>query len=267
MVLRKCPICGKCFDHKSHYTRHYEGCSKKMSKNVCDFCSQSFSTKYSLKRHLNSQNTLCYQNRILKQNQQLLEKIVTNQSAFSHHVQPTTINNITNINQNVTINIQFAQPGQERVDHITEERLLNIFDNDFDTVIRELMRLIYFNKNVPENCHWCIIYPKNIYGALQYNPKTALIDRLLTNEIVQKHFQNMLSLIIDKVNAISEKRSELSNLQWKSVNRFYHYIGADETDSRINESIKMMAYNNNTIPLNIWKNMNINGANMTLTGK
>lgn len=264
-----CNRCGKCFDRKYHYTRHLERKTPckivnitQNSKFKCNYCYKPFTTKYNLERH-EVTNLRCMQ---LK-NQMMLENMNNQLNEMKDKMeQPTTtiINN--NTVNNVNINLQLSKPGQELIDHITDEELLSILENDFSTVVNELMRLIYFNKNVPQNNNWCVAYLNNDYGALHYNNETDLIERLRTQNAINSYFQNMIQLLADRMNDLM-KRNDLSSVQLKNINSYYHYVGADSPNSYDYNNIKMLAYNNRAFPVETWDSIGLEGEHKYLNLK
>ena len=72
------------------------------------------------------------------------------------------------------------------------------------------MRLTFFNKEVPENNKWCVLYPKEEYGALTYNHKTENVERWITDQIIDNNFENMMFLISQRTPLMSHKKT--SNL-------------------------------------------------------
>lgn len=270
--MLKCVRCGKCFTKKSDLTRHLRrmnACKvtdmsdmsefsnyqeEKRNKSAkmfsCEFCSKSFSYKQSLDKHIKNPNNSCF---VLKEIQPLKREV----NSLKENPQTVINNTVNNI-----ININLVAPGEESIDHITQAQVLELLKaNNFDMVIYELMRLIYFNKEVPQNSHWCIAYPKDKYGALQYNNETAIIERLLTQRTINVHFQNMLALVAEKLGEIIKNR-KLDINQLRNINQFYQYIGMDniETeDSQAFEHVKMLAYNNRSVPIAVWKDLGIMG--------
>lgn len=254
--MYRCPRCKKCFDHKGDLNKHLKRknpCSKINNSSkvdyskVCQICDKEFSSKYKLFDHLENPNMLCYHK---KRFQQPIQPIVNN---YIQNVQNTTINNLT-------INVKLVKPGEETIDHISDEQLLYILDNNFETVIQEFMRLIYFNNEAPGNCHWCVGYLKETYGALQYNVDTEFIERLVTQRIVNTHFQNMLMLLSDRIGNLLESKN-ITRLQKTNINRYFQYIGKDRPDKEDYEGLKMLAFNNRSVPVKLWKKLGIEGLN------
>lgn len=265
--MLKCPKCNKCFIKKYDLNRHLDQKRKCVSLlnyksksdeiYSCEYCQSTFTTPYSLKRHVKNPSERCLMMRKLnnieeKLNEQRQPQTIINQN--------TTINQTINNGPTINVNIQLVAPGEERIDHITDETLLKILNNnDFSTVLHQLMRHVYFNKDAPENSHWCIAYPKDKYGALQYNTETAIIERMVTTRTVNKHYENMLVLLSDRMNQLM-RNGNLEFLQLRNINRFYQYVGTDNIEEETEfEDVKMMAYNNRHIPVGIWNKLDIKG--------
>lgn len=268
--MYRCVRCEKCFNQKSDLNRHLrrknpcqvgkrvEIESRKQMSPQCHYCNGVFYNKQGLKRHMKNPKISCFVlsqiEPIKKEMQSLAEKQFQPQTVIHNKTVNKTVNNI--------INIQLVQPGDEKIDHITKDDLLEIFKHDnFEKVIHDLMRLIYFNKEVPHNSHWCIAFPKDKYGALQYNTDTALIERLLTHRTINLHFQNMLSIVAEKLEGIIKNR-QLDINQLRNINNFYQYIGSDsmeEQNENAFEHVKMLAYNNRSVPISVWKDLELDG--------
>jgi len=165
---------------------------------------------------------------------------------------PPTINNTTNI-------IQFVLPGQETIGHITDMQFLEALDLDtFQDVLCELMRMTYFNRNAPENSHWCVAFLNGKYGVLQYNPKTERVERTSTEKSIVLHFDNLFYSLGEKMDYFMNELT-LTNNQMRNINIFYKYLGTNDPNPEEFNEIKMMAYNNRSIPIELWKSMGIEG--------
>lgn len=222
---------------------------------TCQYCQVTFSRKQRLTSHLENPRLGCFHKKILKEELSRM-KLTTVVNQTVNHVK--NINNVNNVNN---VNIYILPQGKERIDHIKEEQLLSILNQEYSVVIHELMRLIYFNKDVPENNNWGILYPNNEYGALHYNIDTNVIERWLTSQIVDKNYENMLELILplmDKISAVTNLNQE----QRRNITRFYHDFGSDYVSKVSPEkfnNVKMVAYNNRHIPFETWKKLGLNG--------
>jgi hypothetical protein len=51
----------------------------------------------------------------------------------------------------------------------------------------------------------------------------------------------------------------LTENQLRNINIFYKYLGTTDPNAEEFNEIKMMAYNNRSIPIELWKSMGIEG--------
>jgi hypothetical protein len=254
--LFQCNTCNKCFNSRYHLERHQnkkKPCSTISKKHshqyVCDKCNSIFVHNSSLKRHVEHE-------RCKLSVESTIEKL------FEKHLgqSPSTIiqNNQT-IQQTFQNIIQFVLPGQESIGHITDTQFLEALDmDDFQDVLCELMRMTYFHPDAPENNHWCVAFLNGKFGVLQYNPKTERIERTSTEKSIVLHFDNLFYSLGEKMDYFMNELT-LTDNQVRNINIFYKYLGtADPNTEEFNE-IKMMAYNNRSIPIELWKSMGIKG--------
>lgn len=273
-----CPKCSKSFNRNYDLQRHLKRktpCDSDTKKHfsiqdlqqrckgfACSYCKKSFYDIHTLERHLKNPRLGCYhQKHSDERDKQLEDKLNERDKRLKEELQntitpPTIINNIQN-----NIKIVIVKQGEERIDHITDEKLLQIMDKDFNSAMRELMCLIYFNKEVPENSRWCVLYPTHKYGALQYNYDTKIVERWVTDKVLVKNFDNMLLLLSQKMDRIS-RSPNLSVTQTRNINKFFHHFGLDDFSNESPEGfdfLKMTAYNNRYVPIKIWNTIGIEG--------
>ena len=61
------------------------------------------------------------------------------------------------------------------------------------------------------------------------------------------------------------RNDKLEVIQLMNINRFYQYVGTDAIEEQKQyEDVKMMAYNNRSIPVEMWKQLNISGEHLLL---
>ena len=228
---------------------------------VCDLCKRLFERK-GFKRHLETKKHKLKQQLLLLEKE--LKKKEKEKLKILENIKPNIINNITNNIQNnnqnnnqqniYLVNNNFSLPGKEMVNHITKEMFLNILNQtDINDVLSDLLRLIYFNENVPQNNRWCVLYSKEEYGALQYNDKTKKIERWVTEEVVNKNFEMMVNSLQPMMDGIN--KSELNNLQKRNLNILYCHFGRkniSEYQPHNYKKIKMFAFNNKDTPMKLW---------------
>lgn len=268
--MYKCKKCKKGFERKYDRDRHFkkgvcvsiddmfEKINETQQYNICPKCEKKYKHKKRLLNHLEK----CVDTTKTKNSTQ--PQIINNIN-YNYNIDNSVTNNVDN-SQNLILNVQIVNKGEENVEHITTEKILKIMNNSFPDVLSELMRLMYFNKEVPENQSWCVLYPNEKYGALQYNNETDLVERLLTDKTVNFHFENMvhtLSPIIDDIVNDEEIKQDLTNQQKRNLSIFFNFFGlSDLSDDKPSEyeHLKMMAYNNKLIPMEMWKQIGLRGV-------
>lgn len=224
---------------------------------MCKVCKYLFEKK-GYNRHIKTKKHKAKEELLLLRNQLKIEqknKILETKNIDTPT--PNIINNITNNIQNNQIFLvqnNFSLLGKEKVNHITKEKFLKILNQpDINEVISDLLRLVYFNKDVPQNNRWCVLYDKDEYGALQYNNKTNKIERWLTSEVVNKNFEVMINSLQPVMDDIDT--SELNSLQKKNLNILYCHYGKkniSEYEPNNFKKLMMFAYNNKDIPMKLW---------------
>jgi hypothetical protein len=262
--MYQCDECKKCFSKKSNFKRHQT--RKNPCKEVvieteedqiiqCDICKKTFSNKSNLNKHKKNKKCQFDQSFIgdlVSQFKTTMETTISKQ--LDKVPQSTVVNQITNNHI-----IQFVLPGQETIGHITDRQFLEALDmDDFQEVLCELMRMTFFNPDAPENNHWCVAYLNGKYGVLQYNPKTDRIERTLTEKAILLHFDNLFYSLGEKMDYFMNELT-LTDNQTRNINIFYKYLGTVDPNPEEFNEIKMMAYNNRSIPIELWKSMGIDG--------
>ena len=229
----------------------------------CDFCKKKYKSKKGYKNH----KCKHFYKKIDKEkgNEELKDKdfeelMVQNELLKKIITAPPSVvnNNITNIQNNnqhlYLVNNNFSLFGEEKVNHITKEMFLKILNQtDINDVYSDLLRLIYFNKEVPQNNRWCVLYAKEEFGALQYNKKTDKIERWVTEEVVDRNFEMMINSIQPMMDGLQE--SELNTVQKRNLNILYCHYGRkriSQYEPHNFRKIKMLAFNNKDTPLKLW---------------
>ena len=272
--MHTCDRCLKKFDRKNDLDRHLNRktlckineCDdslsqiKQLDSVMCEYCKKYFSNQFNLDRHIhNSPNSHCAFLRNLKA-----------------AIGPTVINNIEKIEQinNTTNNIiqpTFTKHGQESIDHITREVLLELLNSDnFTTLCSKLMKLLYFNVNVPQNNNWMIAYPKNGKAGVEFNYDTKQFERKSTIDIIDDKFSNMINLLqplIEQICREDERDNILNTKQRKNINKFFEHVGMLEISKESPEiyaKIHEIAYNYKTIPSANWKEQGLNANHLSI---
>ena len=259
----------KCFDEKYDLERHNKN-QTSCSNNVlvldkyqykCDWCKRTFTNKGGLIKHQSSIKSLCFNS---QKQFELLKTHETPAEYINRIMQPIQINNQT-IN-----NVNILKPGKENISHITRYVLLEILNKSFTNVCKDLMQLIYFNSDVPENCNWCIIYPKNEQGGMAFNHNTKIFERKSTQEIIDEKFSNMIDLVFPLMSDIyndKELNEKLSINQKKNIQRYFHHYGVSNISNESSEIYKAMfeiAYKNKTTSMKSWKDQGLNAKYLSL---
>ena len=285
-----CEFCEISFTKKSSLTRHFDTICDTMKPNlnsfkvesnktiVCQFCKKSFPKKYNLDRHLLSNRGECCKIRSLiklKSNKTIINdnRNITNNN-ITNNYNNTTINNIVNnINVHPIIKPQIilANHGEETISHITKDVMLEILDiESFPKMCTELMRVLYFNKEVPENQNWTIVYPKNKNAGVEFNHTTKRFERKSTYDIIDDKFSNMVNLLFDLVQEISKddiEKNNLSKRQKINVNKYCMHFGQldiSKTSKDVYESIHELAFSSRKDQMDSWKKKGHTGNHLSL---
>ena len=267
----ECQNCLKSFSTKQQYERHMNR-TRKCKKDeiniitykpfMCNFCSREFTHKHHLETHLASYNTPCYIIRSLKKNlgNTVINNNITNQ-------------NIEQINNTVIEKPQilFLEHGKEKIDHITREIILQLLQNyNFNDMCCELIKLMYFNKNVPENSNWMIAYPKNAKAGVEYNYTTEQFERKCTIDIVDDKFSNMINLLqhlIEEIYQDDEINNTLTSHQKRNISRYDEHVGMLEISKESPElyaQIREIAYTHRVISTSSWKAQGLSGNHLSI---
>jgi len=140
-----CSICSKIYTNRRSYTNHItlNRCKIKDDAVNCKYCSKAFSNKYNRTVH-EAKCVKVYNSKLqileeeVKELRLLVKSKVTNQ---------VTNNNVTNINNG---NIIINNFGNEDISHITKSQMIRAFKMCKEFPL-EMIRMIHFNKDKPEN--------------------------------------------------------------------------------------------------------------------
>ena len=147
-----CSVCSKIYCSVKNYNNHIERnrCKVVSSEISCQYCYKKFTRKYNKNLHesncsKNPSITIVnsYKNKI-----QILEEEI---QQLKLAVVSTNTTNITNINGNITNNtIIINNLGNEDITHITKKQMIRVIKMNKECPV-ELVKLIHFNKEKPEN--------------------------------------------------------------------------------------------------------------------
>ena len=288
-----CLKCNQSFDRKYNYDRHINSKNKcdsfltikENKENMCEYCNTLYERKYHLQRHLNSTKSKCYKQRnnfcgINKEEKNIIQNIINNNYTNCNNTYNYNNNNINNT-VNATVNhitqniiqpiITIAKHGEETISHITKDVMLEILDiESFPKMCTELMRVLYFNKEVPENQNWAIVYPKNKNAGIEFNHTSGKFERKSTTNIIDDKFSNMVSLLFDLVQEISrddESEHHLSQRQKININKYGMHFGQldiSKTSKEVYKSIHEFAFNARKQQMEVWKENGHQGNHLSL---
>ena len=265
--MYECSKCGKCFENVSKLQRHMEISSlcklaalPQKQKNEqslrCHICKKTFSKLSNFKRHQENNGKCGIVLAVKEEMKELLKNIGG-----------TTINNISSI----VNEIMLSRPGKEKIDHITKDIMLQLLNHpSFKIISLNLVKLMYLNREVPENSNWTIAYPANDKAAVVYNYDTQDFVRRSTVEIINEKFQNMIDLLqplIEEIYKEDEERDYLSFTQKRNLALYYGHFGVDnlnEESPDIYDAIHELIYEYRSIPMAHWKALGYSGKHLSI---
>lgn len=212
MVEYKCKKCNKVFNHLGNYNSHImrifpcnsknENKEKIINNDVaenesqCKYCRKIFSRKDVCLRHekSNCKNKKMFDCEKLKE--EIKQTVINNFQTINNF---NTINNFQqNIQQNTNININPF--GKEDTSFLTHSVMKNILKNP-DNGIPQLIRLIHFNPEIPQNHNVKMKNKKepyvNVFNGQNWEvrDKDDTIQDLIISkkEIADDYFENLLT--------------------------------------------------------------------------
>ena len=287
MSFIKCYKCKKPFDRQYDYTRHVNkgNCKPAVIENVsiksheekiqCEFCSSTFEKAFNLKRHLKNPDSTCYKQLQNKINNVSGSAFINNGNVIDSNINinptfNTTNNNSIDVRPTVN-NIVLAKHGKETISHITDEVLLRILDiESFKDCCWELMRVLYFNDEVPENRNWTIVYPRNKNAGVELNNETGEFERVETDVIIDNKFSNMAFLLFPKALKLLERHfiePFLTKTQVYNINKLgmhYGQMDISKTSKEVYENIHKMAYEERQGQMKFWGKQGHKGNHLSL---
>ena len=275
--LLECEKCGKCFQYKSDYYKHFmmqSNCGRddkdKFNTKIhkCDICGKEFSFQSNLVRH-KKENCKKVPTNLDKNG--VIQTVGNNENIKQVNYIKNNIQSITNNINNVQPNIQFVRHGKETIDHITKEVLLKLLNQpSFTWLCTEFMRVLYFNVQVPQNNNWCIAYPKNEEAAVTFNYEDGEFERKSTIQIIDDKFSNMMDLLYPILSEIHDEDEKLNNLnvyQKKNIKKYFGLYGVTEISTESTEiykSVHKLAFKEKAIPMASWRKQGFKGNHLSL---
>lgn len=147
----------------------------------------------------------------------------------------TTTNNSNNTNSN---NIIINNYGNEDMSHITEKKLIGIFNQCFMSVPK-LIELKHFNKEKPENSNVYISDIKSKYALIHVGDgEWNITDR---EKLLDEMYNNNCNYLADE---FEERHDNLDDITSRKIKRFLDEKDDDETTCMIKDKIKELLFNN-----------------------
>ena len=271
----KCFTCEQIFNNKSKLDRHFyqkKECMKgnvdmfaiefgNFEKNIkCEYCGNGYSTEDHLRRHISSEKSKCYKKR---NSAQINNVSVLNMPVNNIAVQPV----VNNLHKHYTI----AKHGEETTSHFTEEVLLRILNiENFTDCCAEFMRVLYFNKEVPENQNWSIVYPRNKKAGVHLNYDTNKFERVENSDIIDSKFSNMAFLLFPKALKLLERhfiKPFLTKTQVYNINKLGMHFGMmniSKTSKDVYKAVHKMAYEERQKQMDTWRESGHKGNHLSL---
>jgi hypothetical protein len=261
-----CHICNTQFTQKP-YWKHMN------RKNACVSSKEFLKVIDEKNKVINEKNIMNIENIQLKEkieiyknqdtknkfNEEIKNKLTTMENKIDNHVSNVFVqtNNIDNIDNSKVINIKFAEPFSEKLDHINMDMMMSILDHrEYDTALKELVAAVYFHPEAPQNWNWCITDLDGKNGALEYNHTSGNIDRNSSVSVINKNIQNIMHRIGEILDKLKQQDRDFNKPQTMNMNRLYGGIEQDLNPKQV-LTIKKVAYSGRNLPKALWQYLNI----------
>ena len=188
-----CKKCNKIYKTVKSLIEHEKKC-KGLDDLTCPRCMISFSSRSSKSNHM--KRNKCKPRSIIYARKTILD----------NEINYNTINNIESqynieTQNNITNNIYINNYGNERIDYLNYEKMLEIFKKAYD-IPSLLTKEIHFNKNFPENNN-IIDSNKNNFALVKMKEKFILEDlNILAEELVNKNSSQIQKFAIENKDEI-----------------------------------------------------------------
>ena len=178
-----CNKCNKSYKTKKFLLMHEFKCNG-LDDLTCPRCMISFATRQSKSKHII--NNKCKPRSIV------YARKIMNKKGNGDNITNITINNINNVTNNY---ISVNNYGNERIDYLNYEKMLEIFKKKYD-IQTLLTKEIHFNKEFPENNN---IQFKNENNALIKKENEFILKDLntLVNELINEKTSQMQKFAIE----------------------------------------------------------------------
>jgi len=172
-----------------------------------------------------------------------------------------TNNHIINNNQqncnNQTLNINLVAFGKEDMDQLSNLELFKIIKKGFKSV-PELMKVIHFDENRPENHNIYIPNMSRNYVMIFDGEKWGLVDGTDTIENIFDDGRNFLAERKEKIDKLINDKNRKCLIKFDRFNR--DIDNCPDKKNEILNDIKLILYNNRELPIKNRKHSIILGS-------
>ena len=282
----ECEICGKVFNNRQGYWKHNNKkktpcISKEQVKQLVENLQSTESRKHFYQMKTEQQEKEIQElkstlQKFLEKNlrdnesinelkEELIDKIdEVNSSGNFYQTNNVYISNDSS--KHNYINLSLSTNGNERLDHISDDMMLGVLEHeDFDDSLKNLVGMIYFNPNAPQNYCWCVMDTNAVYGAIEYNHETNLLEKSETVDVINKSVNNVMFRVTDILNKL-ETNHPLNKRQVSNCNRMFNLLGTDLNTNQITK-IKEIAYEEKDLPKSVWKSLGVMQSAKPLTSQ
>jgi hypothetical protein len=213
----------------------------------CHYCNKQYKYKNALNKHLNKCNSKNNQNNIQNSMKTIIESL--EQKLIYKNNELENKNNIIE-KQSLQINKLSIKNTNIIINSFTNTNLSNISDKIVRTGLKravycipEIIRLIHFNPDIPENHNIYISNIKNNYILLYDGTKWTTHDRDKIIDILIDKYEHFYQECIEQWNRNGKKYSE-------SIRKFNLYLTKIQYDnilSKVKNEIQIILYNNRII--------------------
>jgi hypothetical protein len=236
---------------------------------ICNYCNQTFTLVQNLQRHFKNRcivkkqvdsakkeiymdliNNLQVENTKLKDELKITKNMPVSQSTIninnniSNNIN-NTINNFTN-NTNNTINIQLVAFGSEDKSLISNSEIFGLLKKGFKCV-PELVKLLYFDENKPENHNIYIPSISRNYVMIYDGENWGLKDK---EDTVENIFNDGRDFLVIKRDEFEDMLDEKYKKRLQKFDRFDNEIDvAEPKRNEILDDIKLILYNKKNMVL------------------
>lgn len=266
----------------------------------CTYCNNTFTRSYSLKRHMdrckikkqsdNDQETLM--KIINEKNEEIraLKEMYKNPNNMqvnnnSNNTTNNTVNNTTNNTNNITnntinnIEIQLLAYGQEDLSHLSDHEYKKLINRGYQSV-QELIKVIHFNENKPENHNVYISNMRDKY-VIKFNGKqweldnkTEIVNELYTEkkELLEEKYQELYKGLskyaIGKFSRFLQDIEDEKNQEQEKINNKRKGIeDKKQITTQTMDDIKKILYNKRHTPMKTRKNYEKNNSRLLISNK